>query len=416
VPSGELKATLKQPGSQVGAVAFSADGKALVLGGGDRTVKLWELATGATRTVGAHLGPVNAVAFFPNSQLLASASSDGTVKVWDAGPGRDAPSFAHKSAIRSLAFAPDSKSLLVGSDLPTVVLDAATGKETATLPAGGVLGVSADANLLAARAPDDKRVIWDVAAARARAILPVGPDLGGAAFSRDGKTVVTWTDRGVGLWDVETSRVRLTLNPNGFGGIHCAAFSPDGRTLAIGRQFGMVTLWDLTTGQQRMSLLKNEGTTRNALAVAFSNDGKTLAAGNNEGAVRLWDAETGQLKVSFKGHTDAVRAVAFSPDDKTLLSGSADRTARLWDVVTGQELLTLRGHQAPVGLVVFAPDGKRLATAGSHEVKLWLASTEVSTSRPVDGKEPASAGERPAACETASPLPGRGGRIVGYQS
>jgi tetratricopeptide (TPR) repeat protein len=101
-----------------------------------------------------------------------------------------------------------------------------------------------------------------------------------------------------------------------------------------------------------------------------------LAAGDDEGTLRLWNVETGQLKVSFKGHTLAIRSVAFSPDDKTLLSGSADRTARLWDVVTGQELLVLKGHKSPVMLVAFAPDGKRVATASGAEVKLWLAATE----------------------------------------
>jgi WD40 repeat protein/serine/threonine protein kinase/Flp pilus assembly protein TadD len=382
VPSGELKARLDSFKTRVESVAFSADGSTLAFGGGDRTVKLWDFGSGATRTVGAHLGSVDAVAVVPQGDLLASGSNDGTVKVWHADPPQDAAGFAHDSAVRSLAFTPDGKLLVVGSDLLTSVLDAATGKERTTLPVGGVLVASADANLLATGAPDDKGVIWDVAAARARAVLPVGPGLAGAAFSPDGKTLVTWVaDReqtasvGVRLWDLGTSRVRLTLKL-GFDVLHCAAFSPDGRTLATGRQGGAVTLWDPTTGRQRMTLQQREGATIDAFAVAFSNDGKVLAAGNNQGGLRLWDVETGQLKVSFKGHTDAIRSVAFSPDDRTLLSGSADRTARLWDVVTGQELLTLKGHKSPVHRVAFAPDGKRLATASPNAVKLWLAATE----------------------------------------
>src|SRR5262249_50799268 len=127
-------------------------------------------------------------------------------------------------------------------------------------------------------------------------------------------------------------------------------------------------------GKQRMTLQPWED--RDAVAVAFSNGGELLAAGNTEGAVRLWNVETGQLKVSFKGHTDRISCLIFSPDDKTLLSGSGERTARLWDVVAGQELLALRGHKFPVDLVAFAPDGKRLATASRNEVKLWLAATE----------------------------------------
>jgi WD40 repeat protein/serine/threonine protein kinase/Flp pilus assembly protein TadD len=380
VPSGVLKATSEPPGSPLESVAFSPDGHTLALGCSDRTVKLWDFASGTIRTIGVHLGAVNAAAFFPQGDLLASGSYDGTLKLWHTSPAQDAASFVHKSAIRSLTFTPDSKLLLVGSDHPTTVLNAATGKETTTLPACGVVAASADANLLAAWAPDDKRAIWDVAAARARAVLPVGPKLTGAAFSRDGKTLVTWIwdsevpEDAVRLWELatSTSRVRLRLTEN----IACAAFSPDGRTLATGQKYGAVTQWDATTGQQRMTLQQYESPTRRATAVAFSVGGKMLAAGNNQGMLRLWNAETGQLKVSFKGHTDAIVSVAFSPDDKTLLSGSTDRTARLWDVVTGQELLALNGHKFPVHLVAFAPDGKRLATANNDEVKLWLAATQ----------------------------------------
>jgi WD40 repeat protein/serine/threonine protein kinase len=382
VPSGERKATFA-PGIRFESAAFSPDGKTVVLAGSDRTVKLWEFAGGATRTAGVHLGLVTTAAFFPRGDLLASGSTDGTVKVWRAGPPRDDIRFAPKGPIWSLSFTPDSKRLIVGSAQPTAVLDAATGKETATLPVGGVVAASADANLLAAWTPDHKRVIWDMAAARRRAVLPVGSDLEGAAFSRDGKTLVTWVgyasttpEHGVPLWDLETSRVRLTLGLVGFGKVRCAAFSPDGKTLAAARQSGQVLLWDCTTGRQRMTLQALDHD--DAVVVAFSHDGKSLASGNSVGILRLWNVESGRLKMAFKGHTDQINSVAFSPDDKALLSGGKERTVRLWDVATGQELLTLKGHEADVHIVAFAPDNKRLATAGRDKatVRLWLAATE----------------------------------------
>jgi WD40 repeat protein/Tfp pilus assembly protein PilF len=383
VSAGELKATFESAGSHIGSVAFSADGNTLVLGCHDRTVKLWEFASGATRTVGVHLGAVRVVSFFSRGELLASGSDDGTVKVWHANLPQDSASLALASAIRALAFTPDSKHLFVGSDSTTAVLDAASGQETTTVTVSGVLAASADANLLAASAPDHQRVVWDVAAAQERAILPVGPGLAGAAFSHDGKTLASWIEEpqtreqhAIWLWDLETSRVRATLQLRDYGLVRCAAFSPVGRTLAAGQQFGEVTLWDLTTGQLRMTVQQSEGATSDAAALAFSNDGKMLAAGNSRGILRLWNVETGELKLSFKGHTDIINSVAFSPNDRTLLSGSADRTAKLWDVVTGQELLTLEEHKFSVHLVAFAPDGKRLATANRTQVKLWLAATE----------------------------------------
>ena len=389
------------PSSSVKSLAFSADGNTLVLGCHDRTVKLWEYATGATRTVGVHLGQVHDVAFLPQGHLVASASDDGTVKLWHTAPLTDVPSFAHDSAIRCLAFTPDSKHLVVGSDTTTPLLDAATGKNTTTLPVSEVVhAASADANLLAAWGPEGKCKIWDVAAARVRAELAIGPNLVGATFSRDGKTLVAWTGEAEGaervkLWDLDTSRARLTLKIDDFGKLRGAAFSPDGTTLAICAQFGVVMLWDPATGQRRMTLQQNDSPTGFADGIAFSSDGKLLAVGNTEGLVRVWDVETGQLKASFKGHSEAIRSIAFSPDGNTLLSGSVDKTARLWDVATGQELLTLKDHEFPVHLVAFAKDGNRIATASHNVVKLWLATTEPEATafkRELDPNDPASPG------------------------
>src|SRR5262249_11503188 len=126
VPSGELKATFDSLNSSVESAAFLADGKALILGGRDRTIKLWEIGSGATSTVGVHLGTIFPLTFCPKAGLLASGSDDGTVKLWQLGPVRDDAKFAHDSPIRSLAFTPDSRFLVVGSDGLTPVLNAAT--------------------------------------------------------------------------------------------------------------------------------------------------------------------------------------------------------------------------------------------------------------------------------------------------
>jgi WD40 repeat protein len=72
-------------------VAYSPDGKTLASGSGDKTVKLWDVATGKnTATIKGHTEGVHAVAYSSDGRTLASGSGDGTIKLWDVRAGRAA--------------------------------------------------------------------------------------------------------------------------------------------------------------------------------------------------------------------------------------------------------------------------------------------------------------------------------------
>ncbi len=78
--------TLKGHGGWVRALAVSPDGKVLVSGGDDQTIKWWDIATGRSfRTLKGHAGYVRGLAFSPDGRRLASASWDRTIKLWEGG-------------------------------------------------------------------------------------------------------------------------------------------------------------------------------------------------------------------------------------------------------------------------------------------------------------------------------------------
>ncbi len=200
-------------------------------------------------------------------------------------------------------------------------------------------------------------------------LLAEGNAVVSVAFSPDGRTVAVGDLGGeVGLWDVATGRRTATLAEG--GSVDSVAFSPDGRILAVGNADGEVGLWDVATGRSIAALAEGPPVD----SVAFSPDGRTLAVGDLVGDIGLWDVATG-LRIVTLAEGGSVDSMAFSPDGHTLAAGDADGDVGLWDVATGRSIVTL-AEGAPVNAVAFSPDGRTLAAGDSGgDVGLWDVAT-----------------------------------------
>ncbi|OAF60547.1 hypothetical protein VC83_03550 [Pseudogymnoascus destructans] len=379
VATGTLQQTLRGHSDWVSSVAFSHDSKLLASASNDKTVKIWDAATGMLQqTLEGHSIWVSSVAFSDDSKLLASASHDKTVKVWDVALGTLQQTLkGHSSVVSSVAFLDNSKLLASASHDNTVkVWDAATGTLQQTLQghSAGVDSVafSHDSKLLASASYDNTVKVWDAATGTLQQTLRGHSHLvSSVAFSHDSKLLASVShDKTVKVWDTAAGTLQQTLEGHSGSSV---VFLHDSKLLALLSHDMTIKVWDAAIGTVQQT---PEGHGDYVNSVAFSDDSRLLASASHDKTVKVWDAATGTLQQMLQGYSAGVSSVTFSHDLKLLASASYDKTVKVWDVTIGTLQQTLQGHSAMVNSVAFSHDSKLLASASYDKtVKVWDAVT-----------------------------------------
>jgi eukaryotic-like serine/threonine-protein kinase len=199
-----------------------------------------------------------------------------------------------------------------------------------------------------------------------------------AAFSPDGRNLAVWREAedSLTIKDVATGRDRLTFDLAPLNDLRSMVFSPDGASLAFGATDCKVRLWHLNAPPNPQVLPGHSG--KQAWSLAFSPDSRTLASGGDDHKIRLWDVETGRQTAVISGHNALVTSLAFAPDGQTLASGSYDlkKPLILWDMTTRLPKFELEGHADRVRAVAFSPDSRTLASSGEDSTTMIWDTTK----------------------------------------
>ena len=196
--------------SYVNSVSFSPDGKRIVSGSSDKTIRIWDATTGKElETLEGHTIAVNSVSFSPDGKRIVSGSYDRTIRIWDATTGEVLDTLeGHTRAVKTVSFSPDGKRIVSCSGDNTIrIWDATTGKVLETLE-----GYTDDVNSV--------------------------------SFSPDSKRIVSGSDdRTIRIWDATTGKKLETLEGH-TEGVSSVSFSPDGKRIVSGSSDNTIRIWD----------------------------------------------------------------------------------------------------------------------------------------------------------------------------
>ena len=321
--------TLKGHTQGVTSVAFSPDGKRIISGSNDTTVKIWDNVSGqGALTLERANGSGSSVSFSPDGKRIVSGGTDKSLKVWDTESGLTVLILTgHSGGVNSVSYSPDGKWIVSGSDDLTLKLwDAKAGQEKFTLRGHG-------------------------------------GSVRSVCFSPDGKRIVSGSsDRSLKVWDMESGREIATFDGHK-GLVWNVSFSPDGKRIASGSEDRSVVVWDANNGETVLTLDEHP---IDVLCVCFSPDGKRIVASSHD-TLFVWSLESGRELLKLQGHH--AHSVSFSPDGKQIISGGSD-TVKVWDAESGEVMLTLKSKQI-VESVCISPDGKLIVSGHHNAVNVW---------------------------------------------
>lgn len=406
--------------------AMSADGKRVVTGCDDGSVRVWEAATAkpvvelrgsvaATKKMAELEWTSAAQALeqaFQNSEIARIDTQDKALDVLlgkakeaittmkkvlpekqkAVPPTTEAKTAAQKAVDDLHAKLAAAKDAAVERELKTAQDKLITAKMTEVSALAAVS--AAESNVKDAE--EDVKRITDSKAANAKAVAAAKAAIAAAKAAQDKATAdlaamklaltktatkpmavnfTADTQRVAALFDDGTLRVWGTASgtpideSTGSAAATTITATPDGTFVATKAQtqsVGSTPRWVLERKIDQKGLFADR-----VNAVRFSPDGKTLATGGGElsrsGDIIFFDVATGKATQTWKEkHSDTVLCLDFSPDGKRLASGAADKIARVTDIASGKPLNLFEGHTHHVMGVAFRSDGRVLATAGAE--------------------------------------------------
>lgn len=276
----------------VNSVCISNDNRYILSGGGDNTVRLWDIETArCLEVLEGHTKAVNSVCISSDNRYILSGSGDNTVRLWERVTGKCKIFKGHTGVVRSVAVSLDNRYIVSGGWDKTLRL-------------------------------------WEIGAGKCIKVFEGHSGfVRSVAISHDGRYVVSggW-DKTLRIWEVKTGKYRVCEGHSGW--IESLSFIPHGKHVISGGEDKTIRSWELETGRCIRLLEDNAKIS----SVAISPDGRHVFSGGGDNTIRLWDIENGKCIRLLEGLSSPAISLAISLDSRYVVFGGEDKIIGLWEL------------------------------------------------------------------------------------
>lgn len=272
--NGKIIRSFTEHSGSIYALCISSDGQTLISGSRDTTIKIWHLHTidiyksnsinrligdGLVDTLTGHSDSINAVAITQNGRIIISGSEDNTIKLWDLNTGECLATLdGHEAGVRAVAISPDGQLLVSGSadntiklwQLPSVENEPICPDPIYTLTGHSddvkCLAISHDGQILASGSHDKTLKLWHLETGELKTTLVEHwREVNHLIISPDGRNLISCSgDEIIHVWNLETLKLLHSFVGHQ-GAVAVVAISPEGQPLISSSWDHTIRVWGM---------------------------------------------------------------------------------------------------------------------------------------------------------------------------